>query len=130
MKISKPSQFCIDLDRFLTSAHITLIYTINKKKELKKVVNLLASMYLLQQMSIDDSGEKYSTLELNRVIQKHLGPGHTWVSCTQLLAGAKAQEINAKYQDIISSIGGIRLSLLAEYALPDIQRKYRQNILF
>lgn len=100
----------------------------SKKKEIKTVLNLLASIYMLQQIAGDESGEKFSALELNRVIQKHLGLGHTWISCTQLLAGAKAQEINAKYQDIISGIGGIRLSLLAEYALPHMQTSIEQML--
>lgn len=123
MKIPEPRiKFCAEIDGFLISVQVALMYTVGNKRELKKILKFLTAMYLLQQYSVHDTDEKIDTKELNRIIQKHLGSGHTWVSCTQFLAGAKAQEINEKYQDLISGIGGIRLSLLAEYALPDMQK--------
>lgn len=114
------NQFCIEFDNFLSVKKLDLTYTV-AKKDLLLVLKLLSGIHLMEKFALHDPSMRVDSKELNRVLKKYLGNGHTWISCIQSLSGAKARNIHEKYQEILSGICGIVFMVFAEKLLQDAE---------
>jgi hypothetical protein len=123
------NQFCIEFDNFISEKTVDLTYSIAKKADVHLILKLLSGIHLIEKFATHDP-LKVDSNELNRVLKKHLGSGHTWISCIQSLSGAKARNINEKYQEILSGICGIVFMIFAEKLLQDAEQDLGKLLYF